>query len=74
MDNIDIEISVPNNDLDLGRNNPTVFAPDYEQLYNKPQINDVTLTGNRSFDDLGLSAMTSLEIIEMYRRIINNAQ
>ena len=74
---IDIEIDempcvdVDVGDITVGGNNR---AADYEELENKPQINEVTLIGNKSFDDLGLSALTSLEIIEMYRRIINNAE
>ena len=82
MENISADIIIPsiNSDVsaspvtgELGGNNPTVIhsETDYEQLENKPQINDVTLIGNKSFDDLGLSALTSLEIVEMYRRIIH---
>ena len=35
---------------------------DYEQLDNLPQINDVTLIGNKSFEDLGAESLTNLEI------------
>lgn len=34
----------------------------YEQLDNLPQINDVTLIGNKSFEDLGAESLTNLEI------------
>lgn len=36
---------------------------DYEQLSNKPQINNVELSGNKSFADLGLETETYTEII-----------
>lgn len=35
---------------------------DYNRLRNKPQINNTELTGNKSFDDLGLSSLTNEEI------------
>lgn len=34
----------------------------YEKLYNKPQINSVELIGNKSFDDLGLSSLSNMDI------------
>lgn len=34
----------------------------YEQLDGLPQINDVTLIGNKSFEDLGAESLTNLEI------------
>lgn len=34
----------------------------YEQLDNLPQINDVALIGNKSFEDLGAESLTNLEI------------
>lgn len=34
----------------------------YEQLDDLPQINDVTLIGNKSFEDLGAESLTNLEI------------
>lgn len=34
---------------------------DYDALTNRPQINGVTLTGNKSFEDLGLYTVTTAE-------------
>lgn len=34
----------------------------YEQLDDLPKINDVTLIGNKSFEDLGAESLTNLEI------------
>lgn len=42
---------------------------DYQKLKNKPSINEVELTGDRSFEDLGLSPLSNLEIMQ----IINKA-
>lgn len=35
---------------------------DYELLINKPLINSVTLQGDKSFEDLGLEAITNMEL------------
>jgi len=35
---------------------------DYELLLNLPQIEGVELIGNRTFEDLGLTALTAAEI------------
>ena len=34
----------------------------YEDLTDKPQINDATLSGNKSLDDIGISSLTNTEI------------
>lgn len=38
---------------------------DYEALANKPQIEGVTLIGDKSFSDLNLNALTNMEIEEL---------
>lgn len=35
---------------------------DYEKLSNKPSIEDVTLIGNKTFDELGMSEASNLDI------------
>lgn len=40
---------------------------DYEDLSNKPSIEDVVLMGNKSFSDLGLEALTNEEIEVLLR-------
>lgn len=37
----------------------------YESLVNKPQIEGVTLIGNKSFSELSLNALTNIEIEEI---------
>ena len=39
----------------------------YERLTNKPQIESVTLIGNKSFEDLGLEEMSAEDIIRILR-------
>ena len=38
---------------------------DYENLKNKPQINSVTLSGNRSLEALGIEKITNSEILDL---------
>ena len=58
--------------LDLSRDESYVIDSgsseqtyDYESLINKPQINDVTLVGNNTWEDLDLNALTNFEIENM---------
>ena len=44
-------------EIDLGK----VVAKDYEDLSNKPKINDVELSGNNTLEDLGIASKTALE-------------
>lgn len=52
-----------------------VGPTDYEELENKPQINDVTLIGNKSLDDLDIqpkgnyanSKITNSELEEIFK-------
>ena len=43
----------------------------YEQLTNKPAINDVTLSGNKTIEDLGVRELTNLEIAEIINRVFD---
>lgn len=49
-------LDVPSNDTELQVGQPVVtrIENDYEELRNLPQINHVTLIGDKSFEDLGL--------------------
>lgn len=42
---------------------------DYNDLSNQPQIEGRTLTGNKTFNDLGLVSMTESEVNDMIKRI-----
>ena len=55
--NSEIDVQVTNEDRELDMENQVFYdteVKDYNLLYNKPQINDVTLQGNKTSDDLGL--------------------
>lgn len=51
-----IILNVDSNDVDLLLSQPVVtdIENDYNELKNKPSINNVTLIGDKSFEDLGL--------------------
>lgn len=40
----------------------TVVDRDYEQLINKPSINNIELIKNKDFEELGLEALTNSEL------------
>ena len=73
-----VNIKTINNQSILGSGNLDIegIIIDYNDVYNKPQINDVELIGNLSGDDLGLqekgnyanTRVTNLEIDELFRR------
>ena len=44
---------------DLSKSNVVL---DYNRLINKPEIEGVTLIGNKTFSDLGLNGLTNFEI------------
>lgn len=73
-DKIDVEIRTPSLSANMGQKSPIIYrtgATDYEELDNKPQINDITLIGNKTFDDLGLSRISADELLTMLRGIFN---
>ena len=46
-----------------------VYEKNYENLKNKPSINDVELIGNKSFEDLGDIHLSNIEILNMYNHV-----
>lgn len=43
-------------------------SSDYEDLENKPQINSVTLTGNKQWEDLGATKISNEEILSLLEK------
>lgn len=41
---------------------------DYEDMVNKPQINSVTLTGNKQWEDLGAEKISNEEILSLLEK------
>ena len=55
-------------DMALSFGNITrVVANDYEQLVNRPSIENVELVGDKSFEQLGLTDITNSEIEAIFR-------
>ena len=46
-----------------------VVEKNYENLINKPYINDVELRGNKTFEDLGDHILTNTEILNLYKKV-----
>lgn len=42
-----------------------IHATDYDKLANKPQIESVTLQGNKSLEDIGILKITNAELAEL---------
>lgn len=57
-------------DMSLGFGQTQVVHTDnYNDLYNKPSINEVELKGNKTFEDLGDHMLTNIEIKQIYDRV-----
>lgn len=61
---LDSEIEIEFEEDIVGSNG----ANDYEKLINKPKVNEVDLIGNRSFEELGMTPLTNIEILEIIKR------
>ena len=46
-----------------------VIEKNYDNLINKPYINDVELKGNKTFEDLGDHILTNTEILNLYKKV-----
>lgn len=42
---------------------------DYEKLNNKPSINEVELSGDKSLEDLGISPLSNMDILNIIKRV-----
>ena len=64
-----------NDDLNADFDNVQIVHTDnYEELYNKPSINEVELIGNKSFEDLGDKTLTNIEIKSIFDRVFKGGQ
>lgn len=43
-----------------------VYEKDYNNLFNKPQIEGNTLEGDKTFDDLGMKPLSAQELADMW--------
>lgn len=64
-----------NDDLNADFGDVTMVHTDnYEDLYNKPSINEVELIGNKTFDELGDHTLTNKEIKSIFDRVFKGGQ
>lgn len=70
-DDADLGLSFrDDSDLALGfEQTQIVHTDNYNELYNKPSINEVVLEGNKTFEDLGDHLLTNIEIKRIYDRV-----
>lgn len=52
--------------FDLVQGSGSGGTNDYNQLTNKPRIEDVVLIGNKSFENLGLIPITTADLLEIF--------
>lgn len=62
------EIELEVQEVMQGQGNST---DDYEELINKPSINGTVLSGDKSFENLGLSPLSNLEIMSIINKASN---
>ncbi len=68
LENIDGELSVPDGVSGEITVPKTINGTtDYEKLRNKPSIESVVLIGNKTFDDLGMSAIDADDLISILK-------
>ena len=65
LQNLNIEGEIDGNKLKYG---PTKLY-DYEKLINKPQIEGVTLMGNKQLSDLGLKEISNQNIEDILSKV-----
>ena len=51
------------------RGGGTSGGNDYDLLLNKPKIESVELVGNRTYSELGIAPMTTLEIFDIFNQV-----
>lgn len=63
-----------NNHWYIGNTDTGIIASttnDYNAMTNQPSINDIVLSGNKTFNDLGLDPLTNTEILEIISKASN---
>lgn len=70
MTELNLHIETPMVELEFGSPGPRSVERenDYDALVNQPQINGVTLKGNKSFEELGEGTISNAELSEIIAR------
>lgn len=45
----------------------TVRSLNYESLMNKPKLNSVTLEGNKSLEEIGITPISNIELLSLLK-------
>lgn len=45
----------------------TINNLDYQSLKNKPQINSITLEGNKSLEEIGITPISNIELLNLLK-------
>jgi hypothetical protein len=61
-----VMVDQPNRIIEMIPGPDEMGTDDYNQLRNKPQIEAVTLQGDKSFEQLGLSPIGNAEILRLF--------
>ena len=67
--NVFVSVEAQANEYTVGSEEKVVVAgtSDYEKLKNKPHLNGVELVGNKSFEDVGLVALSNSELEKLLK-------
>lgn len=72
---IDFDLEILENEIEIEFEEDIVGSGgtnDYEELKNKPKINEVELEGNKSFEELGITPLTNMEILAIITKASKN--
>ena len=74
-DVLDISINTENENVEVEIEDsdkvPTGATSNYKKLVNKPQIEGVELIDNKTFEDLGLSEISNIQVDELLNKYFN---
>lgn len=65
-DNDTVTVYVVTSDRDLVQIGSSSSVQDYNNLVNKPKINEVTLVGNKSIEELGIDRLLNQDIEHIF--------
>lgn len=65
---IEIQVKQVPKTVDIALNDKVkVNNLDYESLKNKPQLNSVTLKGNKSLEEIGIAPISNIELLNLLK-------
>lgn len=62
-----------NNDFKMGEGEGgKVYVDNYDDLLNKPKVNDIELSGNKTFEDLGITRIENKALMDMVDKLFSD--